>query len=239
MSMHDSSSVAGLSLRQAALIAGFALLIMGGTPFAEFYAYARLVDLDDIPATVNNIAAQPDLFLAAFFGYFITFVGDIVVAWALYVLLAPVNRALSMLTAWFRLAYTLVALFALFKLVTVYRLIDAGQFSAVHGTETLNAHIEILIRGFRYEWSLGLVLFGVHLALLGYLCFRAGYIPRYIGVLLAIAGLGYVVMYLGPYLYPEVELGWLFATFFGELVFMLWLLLRGWRLPGGSRPVPG
>jgi hypothetical protein len=30
--------------------------------------------------------------------------------------------------------------------------------------------------------------------------------------------------------YPKAHLGFLFITFFGELVFMLWLLIMGWRL---------
>ena len=74
------------------------------------------------------------------------------------------------------------------------------------------------------------MVFGIHLGLLGYLVYRSGYIPRVLGILLVIAGLGYVVYNLGPYLYPNVDVGLVFITFFGESIFMVWLLVRGWKI---------
>jgi len=63
------------------------------------------------------------------------------------------------------------------------------------------------------------------------LVYRSGYIPGILGVVLAIAGLGLLVYCLGPYLYPDADLGFLMFTFLGEPIFMLWLLVRGWRIP--------
>lgn len=77
---------------------------------------------------------------------------------------------------------------------------------------------------------MSLVLFGLYLGVIGVLVFRSGYIPRVLGVLLMIAGAGYVIDSLQPYLLPGVNLDFLMITFFGELVFMLWLLVRGWKL---------
>jgi hypothetical protein len=49
---------------------------------------------------------------------------------------------------------------------------------------------------------------------------------------LVIAGLGYLIYYLQPYVYPDIDLPFIFITFtgLGELVFLLWLLLRGWKI---------
>ena len=224
----------GMTLRRAALVAAFAYfapLILGGAPFAEFYVFAKLIAPGDTAETVRNILANRGLFLAGVFAHLITFVADVILAWALYVLLVPVHRALSLLTAWFRLVYTVVALVGLMHLVSAFRLLDDGAYGEAFGADLLHAQVEVLIKSFRYEWSLSLVIFGIHLALLGYLVARSGYIPRIVGVLLAIAGLGYVLYYLGPYLYPDLDVGFLFVTFFGELVFMAWLLVRGWRIP--------
>lgn len=114
----------GITLRQAALIAGFSSLIMSVVPFAELYVYPELVVPGNIEATVQNILANEGLFLAGIFSYLITFICDVLVAWALYVLLTPVNRSLSLLTAWFRLVYTVIAPFGLLKLVTVFRVLN-------------------------------------------------------------------------------------------------------------------
>jgi len=70
-------------------------------------------------------------------------------------------------------------------------------------------------------------LFRAQLFLVGYLVYRSGYIPKIIGALVAIAGLGYVISYLSPFLYPNAYLGFIMVTFFGELIFMLWLLVQG------------
>ena len=93
-------------MRQAALIAGFAYLLNPVT-YAE-YVYPKLVITGNAEQTVRNISTHGGLFLAALFCYLVSFIGDVVIAWALYVLLAPVNRALSLLTAWFQfcLLYT-------------------------------------------------------------------------------------------------------------------------------------
>ena len=230
-SIHPPRPEQGISLRQAALVAGFGLLVMVvAAPFAEFFVYTKLVVPGNIEATVQNIRANGGLLLAGIFAYLIVFIFDVIVAWALYVLLIPVNRSLSLLTAWFRLVYTAIALFAMLKLVTVYRLLHTPDYAASFGPEQLQAQVELLLNAFRYEWGFGLILFGIHLVLLGYLVYRSGYIPKILGILLVIAGSGWVVYELGPFLFPNADLGFLFITFSLEVIFMLWLLIRGWKI---------
>lgn len=222
----------GITLGQAALIAGLGLLIMTvAAPFAEFFAYKKLVNLGDVEATARNILANRGLFLVGLFSYVVVFICDVIVAWALYVLLIPVNRSLSLLTAWFRLVYTVMAFVAMLKLVTVYRLLDTPNYQTAFGSDQLHAQVQLLLSAFRYEWSTSLVLFGVYLCLLGYLVYKSGYIPRVLGILLGIAGVGWLVYEIGPYLFPNADLRFLFITFMGEVVFMLWLLIRGWKIP--------
>ena len=59
---------------------------------------------------------------------------------------------------------------------------------------------------------MGLLLFGVHLVLPGYLGYRSGYIPRVIDVLLAIDGSAWVVVNLQPFLFPNAKLDFLFVV---------------------------
>jgi Domain of unknown function (DUF4386) len=224
-----TSKLDGISLRQAAVIAGLAYLLSPVTT-AEFSIMPRLVVEHNIEQTVQNISAHPRLFTAAIFCYLVTFLEDVIIAWALYVLLAPVNRALSLLTAWFRLIYTAVVLFAWLNLLTVHRLITTPEYLTLFGSGQLHAQVQLLLNSFRYDWSISLVIFGIHLVLLGYLIFRSSYIPKLIGILLVIDGLGWVIDSLRPYFFPNAHLGFLFITFFGELVFMLWLLIRGWKV---------
>jgi hypothetical protein len=98
-----------MSLRTAALIAGFVTLIMILlAPFAELYAYPRLVVSGNGSETVKNLIAHQTLFAIMIMAYALTFIGDIITAWALYVLLKPVNLYLSALAAIFRLVFSII-----------------------------------------------------------------------------------------------------------------------------------
>jgi hypothetical protein len=228
---HPAAQDQGVSLRRAALLAGFGLLVMTlAAPCAEYVVYSKLVVRGDIEATVQNLQADSGRLLAGIFAYLITFIMDLVVAWALYVLLIPVNRAVSLLTAWFRVVYTAIALFAMLKLVSVYRLVNPADHQLVLGPDQLPGQVNGLLDAFRHEWGFGLILFGIHLMLLVWLVYRSSYIPRVLGILLLISGAGWVVYELGPYLLPNANLDLIMITFFGELIFMLWLLFRSWKL---------
>jgi hypothetical protein len=224
-----TNSQTGITLRQAALIAGFAYLLSPVT-YAEYTLMPKLVISGNIDQTVQNLSAHGNLFFAGILCYLITFLEDIVIAWALYILLSPVNRALSLLTAWFRLMYTAVALAGLLHLVTAYNLVNTPVYLKLFGFGPLHAQVQLSLGSYRDDWSFSLIIFGVHLVLLGYLIFRSTYIPKIIGILLVIDGLGWVINSLQSYLYPNANLGFIFITFFGEVVLMLWLLIGGWMM---------
>jgi hypothetical protein len=221
--------VEGMTLRRAAVVAGLSYLLTPVT-YAEFSIYPKLVIPGNIGQTVQNIVIHKRMFVAAILCYLVTFLLDVVTAWALYVLLVPVNRALSLLTAWFRLIYTAMALFGLLNLFFVFRLLDSPDYQTILGSDQLHVQVKLLLDSFRTDWSASLVVFGIHLMLLGWLIFRSGYIPKWIGILLVLDGLYWVIDRLSPYLYPNVHLGFLFVLTFAELILPLWLLIMGWRI---------
>jgi Domain of unknown function (DUF4386) len=220
-----------ISLSTAALIAGIGLLIMViAAPFAELYVFPKLIVPDNAAETAQNIIANEALFRAALFGYLITFICDLLVAWALYILLKPVNENLSLLTAWSRLVYTVIAIVAFLNLVTVVRLLNSPNSLTGFDPGQFPAQVMSSLNAFRSEWYFGLLFFGIHLGLVGYLVLRSSYIPRILGVLLIIAGLGYLINALKPVLFPTINTDFAQYTFYGELIFMLWLLIKGPRI---------
>jgi hypothetical protein len=134
----------GLTIRHAAFIAGLGYLL-NPVPFAEFFIYPKLVIGGHIDQTVANISSHPGLFLAGIFCYLINFIGDIVITWALYLLLLPVNGAVSLLAALFRLVYTTAGVVAMFNLVTVYRVLTTPQYLTLFGASQLNAQVDLLL----------------------------------------------------------------------------------------------
>jgi hypothetical protein len=102
-----------------------------------------------------------------------------------------------------------------------------ADYLAVVGTGQLQAQALLFLNAFADGWSIGYVFFGLHLVFLGYLAFTAGYIPRILGVLLIITGLGYVFDSVTGFLLPNFGVTISLFTFFGEPLLAIWLVIKG------------
>lgn len=85
---------------------------------------------------------------------------------------------------------------------------------------------------FQARWDAGLLVFGVHLVVLGLAFVRARHLPSWVGAVVVVAGLGYVVDALALLLDADLGLSVAAFTFVGEVVLMVWLLARGGRGAG-------
>jgi hypothetical protein len=217
---------AGMSRRKAALIAGISLLIMAVlAPLARFGVLQNLIVPADAAATVENIAASEGLFRGAIAALLIVTFLDILVAWALYVLLRPVNAALALLVGWLRLAAPAVFAVALANLVDVAHLVGGSDGAALQPAQ-LQAQVMGSIASFDNGWDMSLAIFGLHLLGLGYLLFRSAHFPRFLGVLVVIAGGGYLADSFGTILVPDYALTIGAFTFVGEALLIFWLFWR-------------
>lgn len=228
--------ITDISLRQAAIIAGVGLLIMAIiAPFAEFSVRQGLIVPGDAATTAQNIMANESLFRIAIYIYLIVAILDVVVAWALYVFLKPVNPSLSLLTAWFRVVYAAVLVIVLLNFGVALQLLSGADYLTVFQTGQLQAQMMLFLNAFDYGWQIGLAIFGLHLLLLGYLVYKSGgYIPKILGVLLIIASLGYLIDSSGTILSPTYEANIALFTFIGEVLLIFWLLIKGARIPDPS-----
>ncbi len=222
-----ANPTAKISTGRFALIAGIAMLFMGTTPYAEFFVYHKLVLSGSAEATLKNILANKNLFISGIFAYLVNFIADVVAAWAFYGLLKPVNEMLSLLTAWFRLVYTVISLSALLNLLTVLRLVNSSENLTIFDEDQLHYQVMFSLHAFRDGWSFAYYFFGIHLILLGYLIFKSTYIPRIIGVLLIADGLGWIISTMQPVLFRHINFDFIAITYFGELVLLFWLLIKG------------
>jgi hypothetical protein len=193
---------------------------------------------DDAAATVNNIMANEWQFRLGILGFIIMVIFDVVVAWALYVLLKPVNRSLSLLAAWFRLVNATIFGVALYNLLSILQLLGNVNYLAVFEIGQLQTQVMLFLNAFNYTWLIGLIFFGIHLFVLGYLIFKSGYIPKILGILLIISSLGYLIDSFANFLLPsytDYETIFLLIVvvpgIIGELSLTLWLLLKGTKIP--------
>ena len=231
MTQRSNNKETDISLGTAALIAGISLFVMVlTTPFAEFSIFPKLIDSENATKTAENIINNKHLFSVAIFLILLTLIADIVASWALYIFLKPVNKSLSLLTAWFRLIYTTMYFIALYNLLEILSIIKSIEYLKDTGIGQINDSILLQIKAFRVEGSFGLIIFGIYLILLGYLVYKANYIPKIFGIILFIAGLSWVIDNLSSFLFPEINTQLLFILTMGELIFMFWLLIKGSRI---------
>ncbi len=221
------------SQRKLALTAGLGLLFMALlAPFAEFGVLTTLVVPADATATVNNLLTSDGLFRAAIAALLIVILLDVLVAWALYVLLRPENPDVALLTAWLRLAFTAVFAYALVNLLDVAQLLGNAGYVATLAPEQLHAQVMSSTASFRNGWDVALAIFGLHLAGLGVLLFRSSLFPRVIGVLVMVAAGGYLVDTFGAILVPDYAVKVSVVTFVGEALLIPW---RIWMAIKGAR----
>jgi hypothetical protein len=217
-----------MSLRSGALVAGLGLLVMAVlAAFSNFYVLQNIVAPGDAAKTAANIIASAGLFRIAICCFLIVAVLDVVVAWALYLLLKPANRDLSLLAAWFRVVYAAIFALALTNLLTVLQLLTGADYLKVLGANQLYAQVMLSLGAFRSGWDIGLVFFDLHLLVLGYLVLTSGYSPKWLGIFVILAGLGYLVDSFGKILLPSYNLTIASFTFVGEVLLMIWLLWKG------------
>ena len=227
-----TNRIAAISLRQAAKIAGFARLIsIIPAIFANFFVLQSFIVPGDAATTANNVMANELLFRMSIGSWPIVFALDLVMAWALYVLLKPVNRSLSLLAAWFSLIHVAIAGSALANHLSVLQLLSGADYLTVFGTGQLHAQVMQFFNAYDNGFHIGLFFFGFHLLILGYLVYKSGYIPRIISILLIAASLGYLIDSVGNLFlpnYPEI-IGQILIVpnFIGELAIIVWLVWKG------------
>ena len=205
--------------RTAALTAGIGLLLMAViAALSNFGVIQNLIVAGDPQATAANLVESAARFRLGAAGMLVVAALDVLVAWALYVALRSVNPSLSLLAGWFRLAYA-----------AVFAVIINNLFGAVRAAPLDPNQAYFLLESYNHGWQIGLVFFGLLLGIVGALLWRPGVFSRIVAVLVIVAGTGYLVDGLGTILSPAYSLELGRFTFVGELVLIVWLLVRGGR----------
>ena len=216
------------SLRTPALVAGVGLLVLAVlAAWANFGVVEALVTETDPATTARDILASETMFRLGIVALLLVAILDIVVAWALGAFFAPVHGGVSAVAAWLRAVYGGVFMIAIIQLASALNVLEDIGTSTAFTADQLQAEALGRVESFYLMWDASLLLFGLHLILLGYLAYRSTYAPRILGALLVIAGLGYLVDSFGALLAPGSLPGIAVFTFMGEALLLVWLLAKG------------
>lgn len=188
-----------------------------------------LVVSGDPGTTAENLLANKALYQSGFAVGLVANALYITLTALFYGLFAPVDRGLSLLAAFFGLAGCAVQIIgSLFQLAPLLILGD-GSYQAGFSAGQLQLMASLFL-GLRLQtFHMALVLFGVYIVLIGCLVHRSEFLPRMLGVLLMLAGLGWLT-YLWPPLASALSPFIQPFGFLAEFLLMLWLLVLGVRV---------
>ena len=204
----------------------FLILSIFGGWFGEVQIPSQFLT-GDAAATAAKLRLDADLFRLGFATYLIEAFSDLVLAWLFYVLLKPVHRELALLSAFFGIVS--MTLFAVTKMFyfSAPLLLKSKYLTAFspEQTDALSGAFMSLYGGLS---GLFMLFYGTGWIIRGYLTFRSGYLPRFLGALMAIAGFGFFAKNLTKLLAPAVSSDLLLAPMFLNVVVLaLWMLVRG------------
>jgi hypothetical protein len=222
-----TEQVVEASPRFTARMAGamYLLSIVAGVVAVLLVGGALLVD-GNAGVTAGNILTHETLVRVSAASFLVGVACYVAVTALLYGLLRPVNRILSLLAAFFSLVgCSLWAVGSLFQMAALAILRDRGSSNAFT-VEQAQALALSFLNLYSQALSIGIVFFGFYCLLIGYLIFRSTFLPRIVGALLALTGVGYLT-YLYPPLQHALSAYLPVSNLLGEGALTLWLLVVG------------
>ena len=219
------------SLRRTGRVAAIMILVLVVVAPVGLLLPTSLIVPGDAGATVENITRSETLFRVGLAAQALVFLIEIALPIVLYVLLKAVNKTLSLIAASARVGMAVVQAVNVINHLAVLLLVSGTRYLTVFASEELEALVLFFLNlhsQVELVWGL---FFAFHLAILGYLVIKADYMAKFLGGVLLVASACYVVSGFGKILLPRFAGVYAFMGYVSiiELVFPLWLLIRGVR----------
>lgn len=219
-------------MRKIAKISGIAYVIIFIAGFySNFAVLESLADSNNSTITTANFINNHSQFGIGLLGFVVMLFFDVLLVWSLTGLTKSVNRKITYIASLFRLLHALFFGIALFKLWSIYLLTSNASISDILKHSVVNLLID-----FDTFWTIGLLFFGIHLIILGYLVLKSVDIPKALGFLLLLAAIGYILdgmakLFMSNYIdYKDVfEIIVVTPSVIGEFSFTIWLLVIGFK----------
>jgi hypothetical protein len=208
------------------------IIVLGA--FAEGFVANKLVAPGDAATTAHNIMGAPMLWNLSVAGDLIVVLCAVPLLWIEYLLLRPVSKQLILLGVMFNLVSLAVESISKLFLLAISPMLGNAQYLKAFGTQQLQVLANFTLESHDIAFNIALIFFGFTCLVNGYLIFKSGYLPKFIGVLMQIAGLSYLIAcfaaLFAPTLSDQLTPAILIPPLIGESSFCLWLLIKGVNL---------
>jgi hypothetical protein len=219
---------ADMSPRTKGRFAGaiYLLYVIAGV-YAQVFISERLIVFGDAARTTSNILSNQSLYRLGFTVYLLEMAGQIATVVLFYQLLKPVSRTGAMLAAVFELTGCGIKVFSrLFYFVPLLVVSGGASYLSAFTKEQLDSIVLLLLRINDNGAAIALAFFGFSTVLQGWLIYKSGFLPRWLGVIGIIGGFGWLTFLsppLGMRLFTYVAV----YALLGVLATIVWLLTVG------------
>jgi uncharacterized protein DUF4386 len=202
--------------------------------FAMIYVPSKLIVQGNAAATASNIATHEMLFRLGIAAELVGQAGFIFVIMTLYELLKGVNRRYASLMVTLLVVQIPIAFLNELNSFAALVLVRGADFLSMLGKPQRDALAMLFLNLHGSGFVVNEIFYGLWLLPLALLVYRSRFLPRFLGVWLALAGIAWVVLSLTSVLFPQYQdkvFTYSQPASLGEVAFMLWLLIRGARPP--------
>ena len=198
-----SPKIADQSPRKTARMAGLFYLIFILTTVLATYVRSRFIVSGDAAATANNIVSSQGLFRVGFVTELVSAVFFVLAAWALYVLLKPVNKNLALLFLLLNLGGVAVECINALNLFAALQFLSGANYLTVFQTGQLQAMAMSSLNLYTSGFLIAQIFFSVWLLPLGYLVYKSHFLPKFLGLLLILDFFGNISWFLQGFFLPD------------------------------------
>jgi len=197
--------ISDISQRKVARVAG--LLYLGLIVFGIFAQVVRknLFVPGDTATTASNIMASESLFCLAFVSDLIIIVCFLLLLLALYVVLKPVNKNHASLMVIFVLVSVPIMFINMLFHFAALLLLNGADYLIVFEADQLYALVMFFLNLNEQGILIASIFWGLWLFPMGYLIYKSGYFPRFLGVLVIMAGFDYLIGSFTHFFYPTTK----------------------------------
>jgi hypothetical protein len=201
--------------------------------FSEIFVRGSLLS-GDATQVAQNIIDSERLYRLSIVSDLVMFTGVLVLIWALYVLLRPVNRDLALLAAFLRIIEVPVGVAATVNSLTAVQILSSAKYLEVFEAGQLHVLSRLARNAFGFGQDIGFIFVGLGSTVFAYLLLRARYIPRLLAGWGVFGSLLFTAYNFSIIVFPGVEATLMYVSFapigIYEIVVGFWLLLRGAKI---------
>ena len=233
------------SPNRIARLAGLFYLIFIATYILAAYIRSRLFVFGNAATTASNVLSSQNLFRIGFVDELVSALFFLLAAWALFVLLRPVNRNLALLFLLLNLGGVIIECANMFNQSTALILLNGASYLQPLPANQLQAMALSYLNSYNDGVMVAQLFFGTWLLPLGYLLYKSRIVPRAIGILIILDFFAVMIWFLQYFFLPDYRLlsyPGLAISLVAEFSLSLWLLIMGVKYTQPSpetKPSPG